>query len=125
VSGFKICTLNFIKYLHTISGLQDPDSEFRKYSKEVVDFEALAFLKLLFTTSFPDLSRKMHLTVNKPSVIDFFYNTFAANIEHRERTNTYRNDFIQILLELKKSKALSVRELSAESFIFFLGGKQK
>lgn len=104
------------------NSLEDSDSMFRKMGKEVLDFGTLEFLKFFFTSSFPELSRKMHLTANKRSVIDFFYNTFKANMEQREKHNIFRKDFLQILLELKKTASLTVSELAAESFIFFLGG---
>lgn len=107
------------------NSLEDSNSEFRKHGKEVLDLDALGFLKFFFTSSFPKLSRKMHLTANKQSVINFFYNTFKDNMERRERSDIVRKDFLQILLELKKSASLTVSELAAESFIFFLGGKLK
>jgi cytochrome P450 family 6 len=104
------------------NSLEDADSMFRKMGKEVLDLDALGFLKFFFTSSFPEISRKMHLTANKKQVIDFFYNTFKNNMEHRERHNIVRKDFLQILLELKKTACLTVSELAAESFIFFVGG---
>lgn len=107
------------------NSLEDSKSEFRKYGKEVLDLDALGFLKFFFTCSFPELSRKMHITANKKSVIKFFYNTFKENMENRERSEVVRKDFLQILLELKKSASLTVAELASESFIFFLGGELK
>ena len=104
------------------NSLEDENSMFRKRGKEITDLDALGLLKFFFTSSFPELSRKMHLTANKKSVIDFFYNTFKTNMEQRERQNITRKDFLQILLELKKNASLTVPELAAESFIFFLGG---
>jgi len=103
--------------------LNNPDSEVRKYGKDVLDFTPYDFLRFQFTCSFPELSRKLHLTANKPNVIDFFYKTFRKNIEQRERTQSFHKDFLQILLELKKSSTLTVDELAAESFIFFVGGE--
>lgn len=107
------------------NSLNNPQADMRKYGKEILDLGTSGFLKFLFTSSFPELSRKMHITANKRSVIDFFYTTFRKNIEQRERTQSFRKDFIQILLELKKSSSLTVSELAAESFIFFLGGEYK
>lgn len=105
------------------NSLEDSNSEFRKYGKKVLDLDALGFLKFFFTSSFPELSRKFHLTANKRSVIDFFFNTFKKNMEHREENKIVRNDFLQILLDLKKTTSMTVSELAAESFIFFLGGE--
>jgi cytochrome P450 family 6 len=103
------------------NSLDDFDSMFRMMGKEVLDLDAFGFLKFFFTSSFPGISRKMHLTANKKNVIDFFYNTFKNNMEYRERNNIVRKDFLQILLELKKTACLTVSELAAESFIFFVG----
>lgn len=105
------------------NSLENANSEFRKYGKEVLDLDAFGFLKFFFTSSFPELSRKMRLTANKKSVIKFFYNTFKENMEHRESSNIVRKDFLQILLEFKKSASLTLSELAGEAFIFFLGGK--
>lgn len=106
------------------SSLEDANSEFRKYGKEVTSLSAFDFLKFFFTSSFPELSRKMHLTANKRSVIKFFYNIFTENMKERERCNTVRKDFMQILLDLARSTSLTISELAAESFIFFLGGEK-
>lgn len=105
------------------NSLNNPNSEIRKRGKDVLDFGAMELLRFHFTCSFPDISKKLHLTANKPNVIDFFYNTFRKNIEQREFSKSNHNDFMQILLELKKSSTLTVDELAAESFLFFLGGK--
>lgn len=105
------------------NSLEDSNSEFRKFGKEALDFSSLDFMKFFFTSSFPELSRKMHLTANKKSVIDFFHNTFKQNMEHREQSQIIRKDFLQLLLDLKKKTSLTVSELAAESFIFFLGGR--
>lgn len=106
------------------NSLEDNNSEFRKYGKETTDLSSLDFLKFFFTTSFPELSRKLCLTANKGSVIKFFHNIFTENMKERERSNIARNDFMQLLLDLKRSTSLTISELAAESFIFFLGGKQ-
>lgn len=105
------------------NSLENSNSEFRKYGKKILDLDALGFFKLFFTNSFPQLSRRLHLTANKRSVIDFFFNTFKQSMQHREQNNIVRKDFLQILLDLKKTASLTVSELAAESFIFFLGGE--
>lgn len=103
--------------------LKNSDDEFRKFGKEILNFESLDFLKFFFTSSFPNLSRRLHLTANKKNVIKFFFNTFKENMELRERSKVVKKDFLQILLELKKTALLTVSECAAESFIFFLAGR--
>lgn len=125
VSCFTTDSISNVAFGLNSDSLNNSNSSMRKYGKEILDFSPIGFLKLLFTSSFPELSRKIHLTANKRCVIDFFFNTFKANIEHREINDLYRKDFLQLLLDLKKKQSLSVEELAAESFIFFLGGMYK
>lgn len=123
VAQFTTDAISNVAFGMDSDSLNNPNSSMRKYGKEILNFNIFEFLKFIFTISFPNLSRKLHLTANKRCVIDFFYNTFKANMEHRENNNVYRKDFLQILLELKRKHSLTVEELAAESFIFFLGGK--
>jgi cytochrome P450 family 6 len=123
VAQFTTDAISNVAFGMNSDSLNNPNSSMRKYGKEILNFGIFGFLKFLFTSSFPELSRKLHLTANKRCVMDFFFNTFKANIEHRENNNVYRKDFLQILLELKRKNSLTVEELAAESFIFFLGGK--
>lgn len=122
VACFTTDSISNVAFGLDSNSLHNSDSSMRRYGKEILEFSPIGFLKLLFTSSFPELSRKMHLTANKKRVIDFFFNTFKTNIEHREINNLYRKDFLQLLLDLKRKQSLTVAELAAESFIFFLGG---
>jgi cytochrome P450 family 6 len=104
------------------NSLNDEDSEMRKYGKEIIEFGPAEFLKFFFTTSFPNFARKIHMTANKKFIIDYFYNTFKYNFELREKGKIVRNDFVQLLLELKQKNSLTIQDIAAEAFIFFLGG---
>lgn len=104
------------------NSLNNDNSEMRKHGKEIIEFGPTEFLKFFFTTSFPNFSRKIHLTANKKFIINYFYNTFKKNFELRESGNIYRKDFVQLLLELKQKYSLTTEEMAAEAFIFFLGG---
>jgi len=104
--------------------LNDSSSKFRKHGKEIVDLSVLDLLKFFFKSSFPSFARSLHLTANKGSVIKFFYKTFIDSLEERERSELIRKDFMQILIDLKKTAGLTNSELAAESFLFFLAGQE-
>jgi cytochrome P450 family 6 len=104
--------------------LEDPQSIVRKHGKDILDFKPLDFLKFFFVSCYPNLARKLHMTCNKTSIIDFFHTTFIANMEHREKNNIKRNDFLQLLIELKKTSSLTSSEIAAESFLFFVAGEK-
>lgn len=103
--------------------LADPGSEFRKYGKKIFKItSSWGALKLLFIHSFPNFSRKMGFMLNPKDSSDFFKRVFSENIKHREEKNIERNDFVQLLIQMKRKGLLNMTELTAESFIFFFGG---
>ncbi|XP_063926337.1 probable cytochrome P450 6a14 [Zophobas morio] len=55
-------------------------------------------------------------------VHDFFMNLVHEVIEYREKNGDSRNDFIQSLIEIKKSGSLTVEDIAAQTFVFFLAG---
>lgn len=77
-------------------------------------------LKFHFSSSFPDLARKLHLRANTNETADFFLKTFLETMDYRERNKIKRNDFVGMLLGLKDF--FTKEELAAESFIMFVGG---
>jgi cytochrome P450 family 6 len=105
--------------------LENPDSKFRKYGKRLFDITAFEFLKFFFSSSMPELSRKLKMLSNPKECSDFFMATFMETIEQRRRENIIRNDFVHLLLQMQKDtdgKIFTDVELAAESFLFYAGG---
>lgn len=82
----------------------------------------LEFLKLIFTSVAPDLSRKLHFLANPKEPSEFLRNVFIQTLREREASGVQRNDFVQLLLKTRDTVSLSEDELAAEAFIFFVGG---
>lgn len=103
--------------------LDNPNTEFRKHGKMFfkVDTPASA-IKWLFVNSFQKLSRKIGLMLNPKDAADFFLKVFSETINYREKNNFKRNDFVELLLQLKQKGMLTLNEIAAEGFIFYLGG---
>lgn len=83
----------------------------------------------LFGTAFPDLARKLGLEVMPKESIDFFMKVVTDNIEFREKNNYKRNDFFQLLMEIKSKsekqsgeRPFTVEDFAAQVFVFFLAG---
>jgi cytochrome P450 family 6 len=104
--------------------LDNPKSEFKKYGARVFDITPLEYLKFMFSTSWPKLSRKLGLRLHPKESTDFFLKTFLKTIEEREEKNISRPDFVQLLIQIKKETngSFTNTELAAESFIFYVGG---
>lgn len=83
---------------------------------------ALDILKFFFTSSYPGLSRRLHLLANPKEPCDFLQKVFIETIRQREKGGTQRNDFVQLLIKIREEASFSINEMAAESFIFFSGG---
>lgn len=103
--------------------LENPDSDFRKYGKQFFKIDTpLVGLKWLFVNSFQNFSRKMGYMLNPKEPSDFFLKIFSETIDYREKNKVERNDFVQLLLQMKSKGILAFNEMAAESFIFYFGG---
>ncbi|EDW08931.1 cytochrome P450 6a2 [Drosophila mojavensis] len=113
--------------------LRNPDTDFRKMaSKSLVEMRH-GVLLTAFQFSFPNLARKLGMRAIPEDVHQFFMGLVKATIALRERENIKRNDFMQMLIELKQKgsftmdngevvSGLDVGELAAQVFVFYLAG---
>lgn len=113
--------------------LRNQNEEFRRMSrKPLTDLRHGAILTS-FQLSFPDLARKLRMRIVSEDVHQFFMGLVEETIAQRERENIKRNDFMEMLIELKQKgsytlesgevvKGLEIGELAAQAFVFFLAG---
>ncbi|KAG5669757.1 hypothetical protein PVAND_000051 [Polypedilum vanderplanki] len=116
-----------------ISSMRDPKSIFRKMGSRVFNPPRSQTLKIIFLTTFRKWARKFSFRVIEKEVADFFLSTIEENINYREKNNIQRNDFFNLLLELKNlgklkddiseaGEKLTFNEIAAQSFLFYLAG---
>lgn len=84
-----------------------------------------------FLTIFDDLGRLLRFKTIDDDVSEFFMNIVTDTIKYRETNNIQRNDFMDILIKLKNQEKIendensgpvSVNEIAAQAFLFFLAG---
>jgi cytochrome P450 family 6 len=127
--------------------INEPDNIFRKMGLKM--FEPSLFNGVINTLAFftPDLFTKLKINPFKADITEFVYSLVNQTVDYREKNNYQRNDFMQLLIELKnkgyvsadkkdehevewKSEAngdgkytkLTIDELAAQAFIFFGAG---
>ncbi|XP_063930005.1 probable cytochrome P450 6a23 isoform X2 [Zophobas morio] len=109
-----------------IKSFKDSNSPFRVYGRKV--FAETNAIKMTFATTFPDFSRKLRLILSPNDATEFFLNVVKENVSYREKNSYFRNDFIQLLTEIKNKRKcdetdnLTVEEIAAQCFVFFLAG---
>ncbi|CAD7078987.1 unnamed protein product [Hermetia illucens] len=115
------------------NSLKDPNTEFRKVGRTAFEKTRHGLFGRAFLGQFPRLSRKLGLKTTRDDVSDFFMKVVRETVEFREKNNVRRNDFMDILIQLKNGgngngdskdgeAKLSFEEIAAQAFIFFLAG---
>lgn len=108
------------------NSLNEPDNEFRTMGKKMLHFSTMKTLRYTFAMTFKQLGQRLGITFNDKDVAEFFMKVVKETIDHRARTGTKRNDFMQLLIELMNSsdenERLSFTEVAAQAFVFYFAG---
>lgn len=108
------------------NSLNDPNAEFRRYGREVFEKPRHSLLFFTLLHMFKNVSRMFHLKTIADDVTAFFMEVVRDTVEHREKNNISRNDFMDLLIKLKNEtnpeEAITFNELAAQVFVFFLAG---
>ncbi|XP_013112023.2 cytochrome P450 6a9 [Stomoxys calcitrans] len=115
------------------SSLKDPNAEFRTMGrKAVLNQRHNRFITALMN-SFADLARKLHMKMIPEDVAEFFMRIVRETVEYREQNQIRRNDFMDMLIDLKNKKLiksehgdeltnLTLEEIAAQALVFFNAG---
>lgn len=127
------------------NSLQNPTSKFREMGKKMINFPKSKALKLIFASTFQKQATQLGLCWNDKDVSDFFMKIVKETIEYREVSGHRRNDFMQLLIDMKKEEqhstttssridkavaeaedenmtSLTFEEIAAQAFVFFFAG---
>uniref|UniRef100_A0AAT9UTS1 Cytochrome P450 6DD3 n=1 Tax=Maconellicoccus hirsutus TaxID=177089 RepID=A0AAT9UTS1_MACHI len=117
------------------NSMSPESSAFRQMGREVLQpSKIFAFSKLL-RVFFPALFRTLKLRTFPKKVNDFFLNMVTETLKHRQKHNIRREDFLNMLTDLRESKDEMNPEsdqdfeveftdnlIAAQAFVFFLAG---
>ncbi|XP_069672224.1 probable cytochrome P450 6a14 isoform X2 [Periplaneta americana] len=126
--------------------LKNPDAEFRQWGRKIFRRSIQGALAVLLSLINPTLVETFKLKRLDTEVANYFRNMVEDTVNYREKNNVKRNDFMQLLIQLKNKgsvdadsknghqnehtvteeksdhNALSMDSLAAQSFVFFLAG---
>ncbi|XP_046385526.1 probable cytochrome P450 6a14 [Ischnura elegans] len=113
--------------------LDNPESEFRQIGRRVFAVTLANSFRNALVVFAPNLSSKLGVKSADPVAESFFTRVVKETVEYRDKNNVKRNDFLQLLLSLrvdaeKEGKLessetdLTMEQLTAQCFVFFLGG---
>lgn len=114
------------------NSLENPKSEFREKSRKIFDKPKYSPAIFQLFVVFKTFARKLHVTIIRKEVSDFFLKIVKETVEYRENNKVARNDFMHLLIQLKNTGTLddnsvnlgklTIEEISAQAFIFFAAG---
>ncbi|KAL0270239.1 UNVERIFIED_CONTAM: hypothetical protein PYX00_007712 [Menopon gallinae] len=124
------------------NSLKNPKSEFRKHGKRIFEADLRNMVVNMMLFVYPNLTKMFKLRVIPEDVTEFFINAVRETVEHREKTNTKRNDFLQLVMQLMKAgkiedadktpvdgmtdeemvQKFTLHEAAAQCFVFFIAG---
>uniref|UniRef100_A0A1I8PTG9 Cytochrome P450 n=1 Tax=Stomoxys calcitrans TaxID=35570 RepID=A0A1I8PTG9_STOCA len=116
-----------------IDSLHNPNVEFRRMSRKAIVEKRYGTLGFMLRFSFPELSRRLHVKETVADVEEFFLDIVRNTVDYREQNNVKRNDFMDMLIDLKNNKLmksetgeemtnLTFGQIAAQAFFFLLAG---
>ncbi|XP_069672108.1 probable cytochrome P450 6a13 [Periplaneta americana] len=120
--------------------LKNPNAEFREWGKKIATPTYIASLNLVISTLYPSLISNLRMRTFDPIISNYFNKMVEETVSYREKNNVHRNDFMQLLIQIKNKGSieedmeiadkemkpgeigLSMDCLAAQAFVFFLAG---
>ncbi|XP_069672222.1 probable cytochrome P450 6a14 [Periplaneta americana] len=126
--------------------LKNPDAEFRKWGRKIFELSIRGFIAGLVMFMTPALADKLKLKQFDTEMSEYFLKMVQDTVSYREENNFKRNDFMQLLIQLKNKGVvdadikndhqeghttveeksddtkLSMNSLAAQAFVFFGAG---
>lgn len=123
-----------------IDCIENPDDEFREKGIRIFEPTLTNMLRIRLPTMAPKLAKLFRLRFADKDVGNFMIDTVRKNLEYRQSNNVSRKDFFQMLMQLRHTgkiqendewtvqsnglnkKTISLEEMAAQAFLFFLAG---
>lgn len=116
--------------------LKNPDSDFLKYGNKVFEQSLLQLSKFVLASMFQKQAKQLGVKLTEAGVEKFFLDLTRDTVEYREKNKVLRNDFMNLLIQIKNKGQLdqaddsgtagesdmTIDELAAQCFVFFVAG---
>lgn len=142
-SRYTIYNISSIAFGVDNDTINEPNHIFRQMSLKIFELSIMQRLRFTFMFLQPKLYNILKFRVVSRSVEDFIRSLVSQTIEYREKNNVKRNDFMDLMIQLKnfgfltkedneenddnntkeKKPKLTENELLAQAFIFIAAGK--
>lgn len=126
--GFTIDVIGSCAFGLECNSLRAEKCQVREIGMQVFQQSKLQVLKMMFMIIFKGIATTFKMRSIPKAVENFFIDLVHKTVEQREKHNILRNDFMNLLIQLKNSEDPNARitmdEMAAQSFVFFLAGSE-
>uniref|UniRef100_A0A0A9YG98 Putative cytochrome P450 6a14 n=1 Tax=Lygus hesperus TaxID=30085 RepID=A0A0A9YG98_LYGHE len=109
-SGFTIEVISSCAFGIESNSIGNPNSEFRVFSKKIFTPSKMLVFKTVLRMLSPALFTLLKMKSLQPGIEEFVMNIVKQSFDHRLTTGYTRNDFIQLLLQLREQGTVEVEE---------------
>lgn len=93
--------------------LKNPKSEFRVMGNKINDPGFKNLIRILFFFTFSPIAKKIGFTIVPRSVTNYFCSIIRNAIDYRKKEGIQRNDFIQMMMQLKERGQIELKTLDS------------
>lgn len=107
------------------NSVNDENAEFRDMGRAVFGSPRHNIIVMFFARNCRSLARWFGLKFFRDDVAKFFTDVVRETVEHREKNAIQRSDFMDLMIKLKNGESdqsITLNELAAQAFIFFIAG---
>jgi cytochrome P450 family 6 len=98
--------------------LRNPDAEFRDWGRKLFVPSVKNSILTVVTLTAPRLLSMLKVSTLDPSISKYFRNMVEETVNYREKNNITRNDFMQLLIQIKNKVKLEEDNESLEQNVY-------
>ncbi|XP_002041509.2 probable cytochrome P450 6a18 [Drosophila sechellia] len=133
VARFTVDVIGTCAFGIKCNSLRDEKAEFLHFGRRALVDSRHGNLVSGLMRSYPNLARRLGLCRNTAQIQEFYQRIVKQTVTLREKENIKRNDFMDMLIGLKNQKnmtlengevvkGLTMDEIVAQAFVFFIAG---
>ncbi|XP_044728026.1 cytochrome P450 6k1-like [Chrysoperla carnea] len=105
------------------NSLKDDQSVFYHFASDIKSLNPLKKFVQQCVLFVPELLRLIPMRQQSKESEVFFLKTIDETVKYREENNKTRNDFMQLLINMKNQEnEITMRELAAQAYVFYIAG---
>ncbi|XP_066906829.1 probable cytochrome P450 6a17 isoform X1 [Halyomorpha halys] len=93
--------------------LKNPESEFRAKGKEISAPNLRNQVRIWVFLLFPKAAKFFGISFQGKSVTNYFCNVIKNAMDHRKKNDIQRNDFVQMITQLKEKRNIEIKTLDS------------